>query len=161
MNSSASPNEIARKIRRLTLAVWVLAALLAVNFAYDAFSPAIRIDRPRATETDTAPRNPWEGLSIEEKLKRSSAVLLTKNVRSGNRQRTVVQEILKQSPDTTMFYKVGEEMRSLSMDGDGALVLLTGSPASMQESYSIRGGYIRGLGDMPVTKVKEILGAAE
>lgn len=164
MNSNSESSEIVKAISRLTIAVWVLAVLLLVHVAYDMFaeSPSTAAG-PESNPAfmDDFPHDPWAGLTLEQKLGRTSAVLITSISSDGQSKKAIVKDILKLSPGTTIFYEVGEEFPNSSTDGDGFLVLLTGSPASMQESYSIRDGRIRGLGDMPVARLNEILAASK
>lgn len=103
-------------------------------------------------------------LPPEELAKRSSAILLTKYQKDGERLKSVVVEILKRQPNTDLFYKVGDEFTELSRwargntdYGDGDVIFLTGSPASMRSSYSYRNGRIGGLGDMPLERLREMI----
>src|SRR3990172_689206 len=143
--------EIAKRIRGLTVAVWVLAALyglqvtawlvpvLAPHFYISNVAPSSGIPRESFES--------WEGLSFEEKVKRASIVL--------------IKEELKRKPGTTSHYAVGDEYLPLSIVpekntryGEGSLVLLEGSPATNRESYSIYNGSVRALGEMPISKIR-------
>jgi hypothetical protein len=95
---------------------------------------------------------------------RSSAILLTTYQDDGNRNKAVVAEILKQNPSVTLYYSVGDEYPTLSFEkqkdrscGEGQVVFMVGSPASMASSFSFTNGRIGGLGDMPLTKLREMV----
>ena len=95
---------------------------------------------------------------------RSSVILLTSYQDDGNRNKAVVAEILKQDPNATLYYSVGDEYPMLSFDkqkdvscGDGQVVFMVGSPASMRASFGFTSGRIGGLGDMPLSKLREMV----
>ena len=103
-----------------------------------------------------------------EKLKRSSLILVTENRRDGDKMRAYIKDIPKRTPNTTFYFKVGDEYGPLSTNiredtryGDGALVLLHGSPATMKESYSIYGGSIAGLDEMPLAMVYKLIAQSQ
>lgn len=89
--------------------------------------------------------------------------LLTSCEKDGNRYKAIVAEILKPEPDTILYYS-GDEYPTLSFFpkegescGEGQVVFLVGSPASMRSSYSFSGGRIGGLGDMPLSTLREMV----
>jgi hypothetical protein len=160
---------IARGIRGLTVAVWCLVAINAVQvgaWLIPMLWPAFYMRHLSSTDAGV-PRETfesWEGLSIEEKLKRSSVVLVTEYKHESGKLRAIIKEQLKRKPDTTFHYSVGDEYLPLSIVpkentnyGEGSLVLLQGSPATNRESYSIFNGSIGALGDMPVSRVRQLL----
>jgi hypothetical protein len=105
----------------------------------------------------------WQGLSLEEKLQRSSAVLFADLKPINGQLRAIATDILVLTPGTEIYYRPGQEITSLSHTtdgitdwGDGTVAFLAGSPASIQESYSVRNGRVSGLGDMPVEELRRL-----
>ena len=173
MDDSSQLERIAKGVKGLSIAVWCLVAISVLQIAawvvpfvapnfylkHTALSPVVPKEMLES----------WQGLTFEEKLTRSSVVLITENKQESGKVRAIIREKLKQAPNTIFHYSVGEEYLPLSIlepkentqYGDGSLVLLQGSPATNRESYSIYNGSIRGLGDMPLSKVREIVAAAK
>src|SRR3990172_10424213 len=157
--------EIAKRIRGLTVAVWILAALYGLQVAawlVPVLAPHFYISN--VAPSSGIPRESferWEGLSCEEKVKRASIVLITEYKLEEGKLRAIIKEELKRKPGTTSHYAVGDEYLPLSIVpekntryGEGSLVLLEGSPATNRESYSIYNGSVRALGEMPISKIR-------
>src|SRR4029453_584515 len=104
MTNPLTPDATQRKIKPLSLAVWLLAILLCitvlVSFAVMRSSSVIRSDIER--------RSP------ESRVQSASVIALSKWERSDSTLRCVVTEILKQAPDTGFHYKVGDEISTLN-----------------------------------------------
>jgi len=169
MEPTSQIDTIAKAIRALTIAVWCLVAINVfqmVAWMIPLFAPNIYM-RYLAPSQTGAPRElfeSWQGLSFEEKVKRSSIVLITEYKREDGRLRAMIKEELKHKPGTTYHYAVGEEYRPLSVVpkehtsyGEGSLVLLQGSPAMNRESFAIYNGSVSALDEMPLSKVREIV----
>ncbi len=110
-----------------------------------------------------SPTSSWEGLSLQEKLQRSSAVVFAELRPDNDQLRAVATDVLVLAPGTEIHYRPGQEVPSLSQStsgitdwGDGAVALLAGSPASIQESYSVRNGRVSGLGDISIEELKRL-----
>lgn len=168
MDDPSELAKIAKGLKSLSIAVWmlvVISLLQAVAWIVPMVAPGLYLRHTASSVSVEKPEfESWTGLSIEEKIKRSSVVLITENKIEGKKLRAVIKEIPKQLPGTTFYYTVGEEYPPLSHAteadtryGEGSLVLLKGSPASMGESYAIYNGSIYGLGDMPTKKIREII----
>jgi hypothetical protein len=106
----------------------------------------------------------WEGLTLEEQLRRASVVLITENREERGMIRAYIKEVLKQSPGTVFHYAVGDEYLPLAETprenvryGDGSLVLLQGSPAEMRTSDSIYNGQLPGHANLPLKAVRELV----
>jgi hypothetical protein len=154
MDSPLTPDATERKIKRLSIAVWILAILLCitvlVSFAVIRSLSAIRSDFDR--------RSP------ESRVQSASVIALAKWEKSESTLRCVVTEILKQAPDTAFQYKVGDEISTLNRRvsgnadyGDGQVLFFTGSPAQLEEATVYRGDRITGLGDISITNLREII----
>ena len=154
MTTSLTPDTTQRKIKPLSLAVWLLAILLCitvlVSFAVMRSSSVIRSDIER--------RSP------ESRVQSASVIALSKWETSDSTLRCVVTEILKQAPDTGFHYKVGDEISTLNQRvrgnadyGDGQVLFFTGSPARLEEATAYRGDRITGLGNIPITDLREII----
>ena len=82
--------------------------------------------------------------------------------KSGSTLKCIISEILKHSPDTAFYYKVGDEFRNGSHRvtegtdyGDGQVLFFTGSPARLEIAVAVHGDRISGMGDMPVSMLRE------
>ena len=173
MDEVSRLEQIARGVRGLSIAVWCLVAINVVQIGawiVPLVAPNFYV-RHTASSPDV-PRqmlDPWEGLTFEEKVKRASIVLLTENKREGGKIRAVIKEELKRAPNTTFNYSVGDEYGPASISepkektqyGDGAIVLMQGSPAINRGSFAIYNGSVPGLGDMSLSKVREIVAASK
>lgn len=172
---------LARAIKTLTIAVWCLCAVVAAQVGLYGLS-FVRTQRllkiaqegpVSHTTTATSGRTPvhteddgerFHELPLEQKVARSTAIVLVSHQKDGERFKAVVAEILKKNPDTELYYSVGDEMPSLSyygkdgeMRGEGQVVFMVGSPARMRSSYSFEAGRIGGLGDMPLDVLRRMV----
>jgi len=169
MNETSQLEGIARGVKRLSVAVWCLVAINVFQVAAWVVPFAAPTSyMKRLASSPGVPKEmfeSWERLSFEDKVKRSSIVLVTENKREDGKILAIVKEELKHAPNTTFQYAVGDEYLPLSIlqpkegtqYGDGSLVLLQGSPAAHRESYSIFNGSIGALGEMPLSKVRAIV----
>ena len=151
------------QIKVLWIAVLVLGASLLGLMGYMASNTNQRSEEVTLQPPLEIPVNPWVGLSLTEKLRRSSAVVIADLRPTNNRLQAIATDILVLTPGTEIHYRQGQEVQSLSHPaggttdwGDGTVALLTGSPASIQESYSVHAGRIPGLGDMPIEELKRL-----
>ena len=109
----------------------------------------------------------WESLHDlppEQMVAKASVILLTSYEDVGDRYKAVVAEVLKRNPDVELFYSVGDEFPHLSFAkekgvtcGEGQVVFMTGNPASMNTSYGFTNGRIGGLGDIPLTTLRDMV----
>lgn len=106
---------------------------------------------------------PFHEQSIEEQIKQSSVIALSKYESAPDgRTKAVITEFLKKDPDTTIYYNIGDEYPPASYfpkentsHGDGVVIFFTGSPAMMRMSMTYSGNRIRSLGDLPVSLLRE------
>jgi hypothetical protein len=143
-----------RKVKRLSAAVWILAILLCITLLVSfvlVYSLSVT-------------RSEFDRLSPEERVQSASVIALGKWQKSGSTLRCVISEILKQTPDTKFYYKVGDEFRAGNQHstenadfGDGEILFFTGSPARLELISAYRGDRITGLGDMPISTLREIV----
>jgi hypothetical protein len=170
-------DQSARAIRRLAVAVWILALVVMGNLVVSVFallSPAFLskrimdiIPQQFATiERETIEEfNSFHTLPVERQVEKSSVIVLAKWEKSGSMLKCIVSEVLKQVPNTKFYYKVGDEYRSGSQPvrddnvdyGDGQIIFFTGSPASGRFSTAWKGDRLTGLGDMPINELREII----
>ncbi len=160
--------KIAKTLKGLTLALWCLVVVSVVQMGAWLL-PFVAPDLYVKTATSgSAPKKtafePWDGLSLEEKVKRSSMILITQYRRDGEKLRAIIKEIPKRQPNTEFYYSLGEEYPPSSVTprentsyGEGDIVLLQGSPATRRESYAIYNSSIPGLGDLPLEKLRKII----
>ena len=173
MEPTPQMERIAKGIRGLTVAVWCLVAINVFQVAawvVPVLAPNFYM-RHIVPSTPDAPRESfesWQGLSFEDKVKRSSIVLITEYKLEGGKLRAIIKEELKHKAGATYHYAVGDEYLPLSVVprenttyGEGSLVLLQGSPAVHRESYAIYNSSVRSLGEMPLAKLRQIVAQAQ
>jgi hypothetical protein len=151
-----------KQIKALWAAVLVLGIMVLGLLGYVATRPN-RASVQVSSYSPSPPINSWQGLSVEEKLQRSSAMVFADLKPMNGKLRAIATDILVLTPGTKIYYHSGQEIPSLSHSpdgitdwGDGAVALLAGSPASIQESYSVRNGRVSGLGDMPLEELRRL-----
>lgn len=177
MDEGPRVDALAKAVRTLAIAVGCLAAGILALFAFYAFTisraffrgpSSVSASSSRTTRAAGPPGvqangRPFHSLPIEEKIQRSSAILLTEHEKEGTKIKAVVSEILKR-PDTGLNYSVGDEFPDLSQYaeagtdfGDGDVVFFSGSANEERESMTYRHGRIGALGDMPLDVLKAIV----
>jgi hypothetical protein len=154
MTGSSTLDPTQRKMKRLSIAVCILAILLCVTLLVSfvlVYSLSIT-------------RGEFDRLSPEQRVQAASVIALAKWQKSGSALRCVISEILKQRPNTKFYYKVGDEFRAGNQRatenadfGDGEILFFTGSPARLELITAYRGDRITGLGDMPISTLREII----
>src|SRR5581483_5407218 len=147
-----------RKITRLRRAIWILSLILCVTVALS-FVIVHALSRAYSE---------FNRLSPEERVKAASVIALGKYQKTGSTLKCIISEILKQDPNTKFYYKVGDEFpfgnqhfRENTDFGDGEILFFTGSPARLELATAYRGDRITGLGDMPLSSLREIAGDRE
>ena len=182
MDNLPNPDALARAVRSLARAVWVLAVLVALTVVYStwAWIQSTRMVRNLSREGYSSMTSTTSGITPvvggpgsfscdlppDDLVRRASAILLTSYQPSGKGFKAIVAEIVKLDPGTTIEYKVGDEFpdptvehsRAVSSDLDGSVLFLEGSPASMRCGHSFHNGRIAGLGDMTLEKLRAIAG---
>ena len=179
MDESPKVDSLARAVRTLALTVGFLAVGVLALFALYAFTlyksrafsrgaASVSTSSSRTTHAGGPPgaqadERPFHSLPPDEKVKRSTAILLTKHEKDGGRLKAVVTEILKR-PDAGLNYSVGDEFGDLSRYvegdaeyGDGDVVFLSGSVSEERESMTYRRGRISALGDMPLDVLRAMI----
>jgi hypothetical protein len=176
MTDQASSDQLIRSIKRLTVAVWILSALITINLTHYLIETVIFwIPEKRSAATFSPPQiststpyvdsysgfNDWP---LEKQIKASSVIALARYKSEDGRLKCIITDILKQDPSSTFYYKVGDEYTELSQTpepntqyGDGEIMFFTGSPASFRFSTSFSGDRAMGLGDMPISVLKETI----
>ena len=181
MDEDPKMETVTRAIRSLTIAIWCLCVavfgqllfygwgyLMSMRWARQATTTtsSMRFDPTpsRPSMEDLSELNGFHNLPPEEKVSHASVIMLTTYQDDGNRNKAVVAEIVKQDPKTTVYYSVGDEYPTLSFEkkkdtncGEGQVVFMVGSPAVMASAYSFTNGRIGGMGDMPLTKLRELV----
>jgi hypothetical protein len=152
VDASNRVEELAGRLRTLTVAVWSLAVLNALTVAGLviglAVLPMLKPSPVHLTTTIT-PVDSWEDKSFEERAKRATLVLITEFRSEAGTLRAYIKEELKRAPGTAFDFRIGDEYPPLARTmeanvsyGEGALVLLAGSPAEFRQSMSIRDGNV-------------------
>jgi hypothetical protein len=166
---------IVRALRRLTIAVWALTAVLAVfvGMYLLAYIPyfSVMADSSSERQPSTGPSGAsklterfekFYELPPEKQIEAASVIALAKYQKDGDRMKCVISEILKKAPETKFYYKVGDEygqcshyMKPGEDRGDGQIMFFVGNPAQFRFSASFRGDRLTGLGDMPVDVLRK------
>ncbi len=102
-------------------------------------------------------------LPIETRIERATVIVLTRfEDAADGRKKAVIAEVLKHTPGTRFQYAVGDEYPSASyypkddvIRGDGTVVFFEGTSADMRYSVSFQGERVSGLGDIPMTLLRE------
>ena len=167
-------NHTQRSVERLTKVVWVLFIITIINtglLAYVVLMPKYagkeatgslsKTSIPESIQSEI-PFNDFFKWPVDKKISESSAILLTKYQKNGDRLTAVVSEILKKNPGVDLYYNVGDEIQGFhqkiekdTVYGDGQVVFMTGSPASFRFSTTYEHGRITGMGDMPISLLRE------
>jgi hypothetical protein len=156
MANPLTPEATQQRSKRRSITVWVLAIALAVTpvVAFVLVRSLSVID----SDFDTPPP--------EQRVRSASVIVLAKWERSGSTLRCVISEILKRAPDTAFYYKVGDEYSALNQRvrdnadfGEGEVLFFNGSPARLELASAYRGDRITGLGDMPISMLRELIAA--
>jgi hypothetical protein len=175
MDEIPDPNRLSRAIRALTVAVWCLCALSlgqlglyiygfvqAASFTRQASHTVL--ERSSSSQPPVAAEPNFHELPPDQMVKRASVILLTTYRKDGEKNRAMITEVLKRTPNTLLYHALGEEYGELSMDsrpdvscGDGQVVFMVGSPASMRYACSYANGRIQGLGDMPLQTLRDTI----
>ena len=178
MNQDQEP--MIRAIHNSTMAVWVVVVVGILNLLasvgmgivpmflasrFSTFEPSVSSSTTAPVDEDTA--MPFYELPIEHKVHRATLILVTTYQPEGDRMKSVVSEVLKRDASATQKYEVGTEYamgshypRPNRSYGAGAIVFFTGNSSMMQSSVSYdSSGRIGGLGDMPLTKLRELVAA--
>jgi hypothetical protein len=157
--------DTSRKLDRLTTAVWVLVAISALHLVVTLYGLWPYITQTSRASTAYAPPQVSESIDryanfhewpVEKQIQAASVIALAKHTVEKDQVKTVVAEILKQTPGTTFYYKIGDEwgthqpLRPNTSYGEGQVMFFVGSPAQFRFSTSYHRGRITGLGDMPL-----------
>jgi hypothetical protein len=167
---STSRNTIARSIRRLTIAVYILAILVALNVLASLFCALLptlltkRLEREWPSAASAVALNDFPEWPVRRKIKEASVIAIGRLQREGNRYKCIISEIVKQRAGTELFYKVGDEYREGGFTirdntdyGEGQIIFFTGSPAQVRYSTTYSGNRIVGLGDMPIQAFRDMV----
>jgi hypothetical protein len=175
MEEPADDSATKRSIKRLTVAVWILAIVGVFNFCVSLVGivlvtsvlPHIAVSTT-AAYVATPPPGDEHGISfnqlpIERQIRLASVVAVTRYQRAGDRNKSIISEILKQTAGTTFYYNLGDEYVRSSVavgdrtHGDGEVILFVGSPAVMRLSVTYMNGRVPALGDMPLTAFRAMI----
>jgi hypothetical protein len=190
MNESSGPRadlsslegrigELARAVRRQVIALWSLIVILvlaygapwvmffvrSIQFPDTTGIPAAEAESAEPIQMEERWDNDFHARPPEEKIKRASAILLTRLEKDGDRHREIVAEILKRKPGVRLYYKVGDEYEMLShaptpectgCEGQGSIVFMIGNPATMVSSVTYDGDRLRSMGDIPLDEIRRL-----
>lgn len=169
-----------RALRRLAIAVWALVLVVAVSAVVPmmAYLPWLMsmwshsegpgAARSSASSLLTTPHEKFHELPIEKQIAAASVIAIAKYQKDGEKLKCVVSEVLKRSPDTAFYFKVGDEFPDCSRYprpdvsyGEGMVMFFVGNPAQMRYSTSIYENRLIGVGDMPVDLLRRKIAEAK
>jgi hypothetical protein len=161
--------DISRKLDRLTTAVWVLVALSALNLSTTLYSLWPYLTHTSGPATAEALESieryaNFHDWPVDKQIQAASVIALGTHRIEKDQVKTVIAEILKQTPGTTFYYKIGDEwrthqpLRPNASYGEGQVMFFVGSPAQFRFSTSYHDGRITGLGDMPLDVLRKKIG---
>jgi hypothetical protein len=174
----SSPDQTRRSIRRLSVAVWVLAIVAFANLAVSVwvlFSPALLATRimaalpqklmPPSEQEKIEEFNSFHDWPPEKQIQTASVIAIGRWEKSGSTLKCIITEILKQGPNTKFYYKIGDEYRLGSRPvrddntdyGEEEIMFFTGSPASFRFAMSFKGDRLTGMGDMPIAELRDLI----
>jgi len=166
-------------LRRLTFAVWALVVVVAIYAAMSlaAYVPWLMSmwssESPIAARSGASVRSAvryenFHDLPIDKQVAAASVIAIARYQKEGEKLKCVVSELLKRSPDTDFYFKVGDEYPSCSrypksneLYGDGVLMFFVGSPAEFRYSTSFSGDRLVGLGEMPIEVLRRKIAEAK
>ena len=154
MTNEAATDRATRKIKRLSVAVWILAILLCGT---------LLVSYVVLRSVSTAVSE-FSHLSPAKQVQNSTVIALATYQKSGSTLKCVISEILKHAPHTEFYYKVGDEFRTGNHSatdgadyGDGQVLFFSGSPARLEIAVAVHGDRISGMGDMPISMLRELI----
>ena len=140
MNDSNAPQNLHKRIKTLTIAVWCIGALTVANLYLAVFgrhyshAEGGRYEGMAITERNGKGVD-FEGLSLDRKLAAADTVALVKFVPDSDVLRCTVSELLKSGVAAKSQVKIGAEVlecdtrRNPGVDyGDGAMIFFAGDP---------------------------------
>jgi len=176
MDGSSPNNSTARSINKLTIAVWALVIVTAAQLTFYVLAllfPSVVTRQwlqsgPHeiSSSVTSSPEefNNFHNWPVEKQIQSSTVIAIGKYQKSGDTLKCIISEILKQKPGTAFYYKVGDEyprgnmhVRSDTNYGDGQIMFFTGSPPSFRYGCSFTGERVGGLGDMPMSELRELI----
>ena len=145
--------------------VWYLASFLIYPMFGESYSeqysnienPETRSNSDLSPLKSKKPETPFHELTLEQKIETASFIALAEYEESSNgKQSPIIKEFLKQDPNSTIYYKVGDEYKTYSnysehnKDTNTKLIIFfVGSPAAMRYSTTYSGDRIHSLGGIP------------
>jgi len=114
-------------------------------------------------EETIKPEKPFHELTLDEKIKTASFIVLAEYQKQSNgKQLPVIKEFLKEDPNSVIYYKIGDEYKTYSDYSEPTnnlnkklIIFFVGSPASMRYSTTYSGDRIHSLGDIPEKLLRE------
>jgi len=155
-------------LQDVTLFQAVTAVAQEMGFSVCVSSLGLDIHRVRCISQGKQERSDFDRGFVESRVQSASVIALTKWERSRCTLRCVVTDILKQGPGSAFSYKVGDEISDLDEQvasdisyGDGQVLFYTGSPARLEQTATYYGDRIAGLGGIPISNLREIVGRSK
>ncbi len=142
------------------LVVGGIAMYLLASPQFSPIHPSVTFSQgelpPTQVQKDPGPQ--FHDLPIEKQIAMASVIALARfEPAVDGKMKAVFREFLKEVPDTTIYYSIGDEYPSASyypsegkVHGDGVVVFFVGSPADMRMSMTYTGDRIHSLGDIPL-----------
>jgi hypothetical protein len=165
-------DSLARAVKRLTIAVWALIVVIAIQVAFylSAYIPSVMMmfrdntDSSRDARKSLPTGENFHELPTEELIKAATVITLSKHVVEEGKGKCVLTEILKQAPGVRFYYKIGDSFRHCSFDpaeeaqyGNGQITFFAGNPAEMRYAITYFDDRVSSLGDMPLEELRRLI----
>lgn len=162
-------------IRRLTVAVWILIALVIINICISllgalfplATAKRLAVSTPETFSSSLAPLEEYNNFSdwpLKKQIENATVIAVIRYEKDGDRFKAIISEILKQDPNVDFHYKVGDEYslagfvpREGTTYGDGSIIFFTGTHALMRYGCDLFGDRIAAFGDMSLDVLKQLV----
>jgi hypothetical protein len=173
MKESTPDFSLESTVRRLSSLVRVLIGLSLLNILLTVmigFAPTVfahKVNQELDAIHEVPGSDPFRDFHVwplEKQIDSASVILITEYVKSGDRTKSIIKEILKQSPNTRFYYKVGDEFMEMSSSHGfemgsekGMIVFLTGNPASTRYGTSYSGDRLGSMGGMTLDELRNTI----
>lgn len=147
------------------LVVLVIAVkLFGASSGVTSTSPHIAFEADTRKQISQSKFESFEGLALDEKIKKSNAIIITTTRIEATGRKSKIAEILKLDNQANFGYKIGDDYPELGAPvekgvvyGEKDIVLLAGFPASMRESWAVYSDSIPGLKHMSLVEFRDLV----
>ncbi|MBI1752046.1 MAG: hypothetical protein HY014_05040 [Acidobacteria bacterium] len=171
-SSNRSTDTSTRKLTNLVRVLVVLATINLIATVFLGLAPSLFVSRLNQQITthqmgaSEDPLNDFHAFPISKQVESASLIMRTEYQKTDGRIKCIIVEILKQTPNTKFYYKIGDEypelgrMRELDTEYEaGQIAFFVGSPASMRYATSYANGHLGGANGPSIEELRQIIKA--